>query len=114
MLITISERYENVMRIFDEVAEACKASKAQTSRVVNSIYKYGKFAIKWVNPYEFKFDENGNEETEDWRLFNQAMFMQFLDNQLYEEKEFLRARGCGVRTVEFLRMVGQTMRERGI
>ena len=114
MLITISERYENVMRIFDEVGEARKMSAAYISRATNSIYRYGKFVMEWQNPYVFDFDENGNENTEDRRLFNKAMFMQFLDRQLNEEKEFLRARGCGVKTVEFLRMVGKAMRERGI
>ncbi len=114
MLITINERYENVMKIFDEIGEARKMSAAYISRAENSIYRYGKFVMKWENPYEFKFDENGNEETEEWRLFNKSMVMQFLDDQLYEEKEFLRARGCGVKTVEFLRMVGEAMRERGI
>lgn len=114
MLITIQGRYDNVMHIFDEVGKACNCSKNHTSRVINVIYRYGKFVMKWENPYEFTFDENGNEETEEWRLFNESMFMQFLDDQLYEENEFLRARGCGAKTVEFLRMVGKAMRERGI
>lgn len=106
MLITINDRYDLIMKVFDKVAEENGMDRCYINRIVNVVYRGWYTVMSDKNPYV--------SSQEEWGLFNKMMFMRFMDLGLYEEKAFTRAKGCGKRTIEVLRMVGEAMREQGV
>lgn len=98
-IMTINEKYDELMKAIDELKGYNSRMKRIGSQVVNTIYRFMQFTLRidW------------DHEDEEQRKY---IFCAFFDNKYFDDETFANRHGVGKGQISYIKLVDRMMQDR--